>query len=258
DIFVANELENAEGTYPWPQNVWFPGIQVMAARREEGSCKGLYLSAKGGTNGESHNHNDVGAFVVYCDGKPAIIDIGTGEYTKQTFSAGRYEIPQINSYYHNLPIIGGEGQLPGVQYTAQDVTYTCDEMRVDFGVELRGVYPESAGVESWKRSFLYDRAAGAVTVADDFALTEEKDVQLVLITKPEPVFAPGEMTLVLDEESTVTASFDPTWVPATEFFPTGHDANLTKSWGTDGVYRTVFTLPGKVKSGSHAFIIRKK
>lgn len=84
----------------------------MAARMEDGSDKGLYLSAKGGNNGESHNHNDVGSFVLYCDGKPVVIDIGTGVYEKKTFSPQRYEIPQMQSLYHNLPIIGGEGQLP--------------------------------------------------------------------------------------------------------------------------------------------------
>ena len=42
----------------------------------------MYLSAKGGNNGESHNHNDVGSFVLYCDGKPAVIDVGTGVYEK--------------------------------------------------------------------------------------------------------------------------------------------------------------------------------
>jgi len=238
--------------------VWFPGIQVMAARKEEDSDKGLYLSAKGGHNGESHNHNDVGTFVIYCDGKPAVIDIGTGVYTKQTFSDRRYEIPQINSLYHNLPIIGGEGQLPGLQYTAEDVVYTSTAAQVHFGLDLRGVYPKTAGVNSWKRDFLYDRTTDTVTMTDDFSLAEEKEVQLVLITKAKPVFAAGEMTVAVEGGAALDISFDPALSHAEEFFPTEGDANLTKSWGEDGVYRTVFTLPGKFKTGSHTFTFHKK
>jgi len=66
------------------RDVWLPGIQVMAARIKEGSPQGLYLAAQGGHNGESHNHNDVGNFMTYADGKPAIIDVGVETYTAKT------------------------------------------------------------------------------------------------------------------------------------------------------------------------------
>ena len=90
------------------REAWFAGIQVMAARMQAGSSKGLYLSAKGGHNGESHNHNDVGSFLVYCDGKPVVVDIGLGVYEKNTFNERRYEILQMQSLYHNLPAIWTE------------------------------------------------------------------------------------------------------------------------------------------------------
>jgi hypothetical protein len=41
---------------------------VAAARLRQGSVNGLYFAALGGHNAESHNHNDVGNFVVYLDG----------------------------------------------------------------------------------------------------------------------------------------------------------------------------------------------
>ena len=83
-------------------------------------------------------------------------------------------------------------------------------------------------------------------------------VRLVLITAKKPVFAGNEMTVTLDAESAVTVAFDPAVSHTTELFPTGQDANLTNSWGPDGVYRTLFTLPGKVKTGSNTFVFRKK
>src|SRR5919202_1922411 len=71
------------------RDAWMPGIQVMTARVKDGSSQGLYLAAQGGHNAESHNHNDVGNFLVYADGKPAIIDVGVETYTAKTFSAKR-------------------------------------------------------------------------------------------------------------------------------------------------------------------------
>ena len=258
-FFAVNEIEaQADASFPLTRDTWFPGIQVLASRMEEGSDKGLYLSAKGGHNNESHNHNDIGSFVIYCDGKPVFIDIGTGVYEKRTFDEHRYEILQMQSLYHNLPVIGGDGQKNGRQYEAQDVTYTCSDEKVTMAEDLRDAYPAEVGIESWKRDFTFNRANGTVTVADDFALTEEKEVQLVLMTAKKPVFADGEMTVAVDEETAVTAKFDPALAYTTELFQTGHDASLTNSWGAEGVYRTVFTLPGKVKSGCHTFTFRKK
>ncbi len=75
-IFHLQELAAAEAREPLYRDVWLPGLQVMAARAQEGSASDLYLAAKGGHNAESHNHNDVGNFIVYEDGLPALIDVG--------------------------------------------------------------------------------------------------------------------------------------------------------------------------------------
>ncbi|HLA39080.1 MAG TPA: heparinase II/III family protein, partial [Candidatus Glassbacteria bacterium] len=82
----VGELTTAIGTPPYVRDAWLDGIQVMAARSREGSAEGFYLAAKGGHNAESHNHNDVGNFIVYYDGLPVIVDAGVGVYTRQTFS----------------------------------------------------------------------------------------------------------------------------------------------------------------------------
>jgi hypothetical protein len=46
---------------------------------------------------EIHNHNDVGNFILYVDGMPAIIDIGAVTYTALTFSKDRYKIWNMQS-----------------------------------------------------------------------------------------------------------------------------------------------------------------
>ena len=45
-------------------------------------AKQTAVIAKGGNNGESHNHNDVGSFQYLADGEAFLDDLGAGEYTK--------------------------------------------------------------------------------------------------------------------------------------------------------------------------------
>ena len=85
------------------------------------SAAGLTLAVKGGHNGEHHNHNDVGSFVVASDGVPVIVDAGRPTYTAQTFGPDRYAIWTMQSGWHNVPVIGGREQLPGAAHAARDV-----------------------------------------------------------------------------------------------------------------------------------------
>ena len=99
DLFSDEGRAETEKKLPLSRDVWFPGIQVMAARDKEGTDKGFFVAAKGGNNGESHNHNDIGNYIVYYDGFPLIIDAGHGTYTAKTFSDKRYEIWSNRSDY---------------------------------------------------------------------------------------------------------------------------------------------------------------
>ena len=82
-------------------------LQIFIARQLPRTPEqGLILSLKGGHNGESHNHNDVGQFELFSDGQPLIIDTGVATYCKQTFSPQRNELWYINAQGHNIP--GGQ------------------------------------------------------------------------------------------------------------------------------------------------------
>ena len=89
--------------------------------------KAFICAAQAGNNGKSHNHNDVGNFLVYADGMPAIIDVGVETYTAKTFSAQRYEIWTMQSAYHNCPTIDGVMQSAGPQFAATEVSYHADD-----------------------------------------------------------------------------------------------------------------------------------
>ena len=185
------------GRPPFVRDVWLDGTQVMVAREREGSDGGLYLAAKGGHNAESHNHNDVGQFIVYSDGEPVLVDPGVGVYTRETFSHRRYEIWTMQSAYHNLPTVNGVQQGVGEQYRAARVRYRLDDAGAGISLDLTPAYPKESGIRSWRRICRLDRGAAWVQITEEFALARpSKEVVLSLMTpcRPRPI-GPGGFAL---------------------------------------------------------------
>lgn len=161
---------------PKLKSAWLPNLQIMTTREP-------FVAFKGGHNGESHNHNDVGSFIVYMDGEPLLLDSGVGEYTAKTFSKQRYEIWTMQSDYHNLPRINGCSQHDGKQYAARVVSYKPGQLTLD----LAGAYPKEASVRWWKRT-VRTQDNRRVEVTDDYSLYDYKaPTQLVLMTPIRPV-----------------------------------------------------------------------
>ena len=124
--------------------MWLGNLQIMTARRGD-----YFVAMKGGHNGESHNHNDVGSFVIYANGAPLFIDPGVGEYTAKTFSKNRYDIWTMQSGYHNLPQINGFDQKDSKQYAAKIINHRNGLLSLDIAT----AYPEEAGVRGDARRY---------------------------------------------------------------------------------------------------------
>ena len=194
-LFIQDEYEKAEQALPLPKDVWLPDLQVMVARDEEGSTKGFYVAAKGGHNDESHNHNDIGNYVVYYDGQPLLIDVGRGTYTRKTFSDRRYEIWYNCSDYHNTPSVNGKTQSPGPQFRASDTKYKSAQRYSQFEVDIAKAYPEDAAINSWKRTVRLNRAKN-VTVTDAINLQQVDELtEHVMTCYPSEVQTPGELII---------------------------------------------------------------
>lgn len=135
----------------------FDKAQLMIVRGQH-----LLLAAKGGSNDDSHNHNDVGSIIVYRDGAPMLIDAGVGDYTKKTFSPQRYEIWTMRSSYHNLPDIDGMEQAPGAQAYASDVK--IDLASGTIRMNLRDAYPGLK--DAFVREAAFDRKNERIVLRD--------------------------------------------------------------------------------------------
>ncbi len=182
EIFHFTQVEAAQAAAPLPRDVWFDGIQVIAARDAEGTSRGCFLAAKGGHNAESHNHNDVGNFIVYADGRPIFIDIGVETYSRKTFSSQRYEIWTMQSAWHNLPTIDGAMQSPGGQFAARDVRYEVIDDHAQLRLDIARAYPARANLKSWVRTIRLNRGRDIV-VTEEYVLDKPaKEITLSMVT----------------------------------------------------------------------------
>ncbi|HSW00113.1 MAG TPA: heparinase II/III family protein [Sedimentisphaerales bacterium] len=197
EVLHAVELKAAHAQAPLPRDVWLDGIQVMTARCRDGISDGFFVAAKGGHNAESHNHNDVGNFIVYMNGRPILIDIGVETYSRKTFSNQRYEIWTMQSAWHNLPTIDGAMQTPGGQFAARDVRYEADDDHAQLKLDIAGAYPRQAGLKSWVRTVRLDRGRDVV-VTEQYALEKPAGRIMLSLVTPCKVSKQGNGRLLLE------------------------------------------------------------
>ncbi|MBL7736857.1 MAG: heparinase II/III family protein [Chitinophagaceae bacterium] len=239
-LLNARELMGAEKRDLQPKDFWLPDLQVFGARQKQGSAEGFFLAGKGGHNAESHNHNDVGNFILYYDGKPVIIDIGVETYTSKTFSANRYDIWTMRSEYHNLPTINGYEQSPGKEYAAKDVLFKAGNKEAVFSLDIAGAYPQEAGVQKWDRKLILKRS-GAFQLVDDYALKAVTgELFFTLITPCLPVVKDGKLVLQGDGFEAIIPYDKNKMELATEEKKI-EDERLKHSW-KDKLYRIKFML----------------
>jgi len=265
ELFIQDEYQQAQQGLPLPADVWLPGIQVMIARDKEGSTEGFFVAAKGGHNDESHNHNDVGNYIVYYDGQPVIIDVGRGTYTRKTFSDKRYDIWFNCSDYHNLPDINSVTQPPGAEFKASNVLYKKDKSYSALSLDIAKAYPEKAGVNSWQRSIRLNRGKN-VTVNDLVSLKNaDKFTEHMMTCYPAEIINPGQLVIHFKPKYGVAArdfvvSYNPKQFGVTiEKVPlvAMEDKGILDKWG-DTIYRINFNAVAPKTSDKINFVIAAK
>ena len=249
DLFDVNEIVTAQTVEPLIVECWLPGSQLVMARDKADSKQGFYFAAKGGHNDESHNHNDVGTFILYYNGLPALVDVGVGTYTRQTFSDERYQIWTMQSGFHNLPAINGVDQKDGRQYAASNVSFKSSAKTVDFSMDIAGAYPAGAAVKSWLRSYRLTRGKDFV-VSDKYTITENRGVStLNFMTSCRATLTKPGLIRLAGEGFVLEMTYDTTLLNGkVEVIPI-EDPNLQYPWGNE-LTRIKLEFTSKNLSGS--------
>ncbi len=166
------------------------------------------LAFKGGHNGELHNHNDLGSYIIAVNGATPILDPGMEIYTKRTFSPQRYESRVISSYGHPVPLVAGREQSTGERFAAQVVrrVWTADHDEVT--LDLKGGY-EVAELQSLERTFSLQRGLRPlVQIIDNVHFSSPQSFATALVTLGEFERINDRTVRVRDGGQTVEVTID--------------------------------------------------
>lgn len=190
------------------------------------------LSAKGGHNEESHNHNDVGSFTLYDGTTPVLIDVGINTYTRFTFSSDtRYTmIPWTRTRNHNLPLINENEQKAGKEFRAD--RFEVEEERVE--ISFADAYPSESGVKALTRTLMLNE--NGIAFADRFSFVDNSSQQVSEVLMSTLPVRIEDGSAILGECYRVSADCG---TVATEFLAF-EDAHLESDWKCDGVSRITF------------------
>nr|WP_238357744.1 heparinase II/III family protein [Cohnella zeiphila] len=176
------------GGADWPAaDYYLPDAQWMVSRHL--SPAGAFgFAAKAGHNAESHNHNDIGQFLLLADGETFVADLGSGEYTKTYFGEGRYEYDCNGSQGHTVPVVDGTFQAEGEESAARVLEASVGEEEDRFRFQMASAY-RVPQLESLVRGFVWRKGERpSLEVTDEFRFAKapgEAVERIVSLLAPE-------------------------------------------------------------------------
>ena len=155
---------------------------MLICRPGTGAKVPFAVAIKGGNNGVSHGHNDVGSFSVVAGKTMVICDPGGEVYTARTFSAHRYDSKVLNSFGHAVPVVAGQLQRTGSEargvVVARSFTEAADTLKLDF----RSAYAV-ADLQKLERTFVFQRGESpSLEVRDEVKFASPENFETALIT----------------------------------------------------------------------------
>ena len=154
------------------------------------------FAIKAGNNGEEHNHNDIGSFIIASQGRQIFCDLGSAEYTAFNFGADRYKIFNNSSLGHSVPIVNGEEQGTGKDFYGK--LTAGDEIIVD----MKNAYPKKAD-KLLRKIRLQENA---VVLTDEINCSF--DIKERFVTEQKPVISDNKLVI-----GNAQIRFDENWKP---------------------------------------------
>ncbi|MBQ8392214.1 MAG: heparinase II/III family protein [Clostridia bacterium] len=186
------------------------------------------IALKGGTNGESHNHNDVGSFILSHRNKQIFVDLGSGDYSKGYHGAERYTFFHPSSWSHNVPYFGTQAQ-DGEKRERVIIDY--DENTKTATYEFANAYGLDY-VRKIERSFVLEEKE--ITLIDKYDVDKGTPVTERFVSREVPEVN-GNTVVISGVSLTPKDDISPVISVV--------DAPLHTSSGTEKIYCIDYTLP---------------
>lgn len=161
------------------------------------------FATKGGNNGESHNHNDVGSFIFARNNKQILCDIGAGPYVEGYHTEQRYTFFNPSSFSHNVPFFDGVPQ-DGVR--RDNVIIDYDDKNGTAYMDFTNAY----GLDYLKKAERkFTMGESEIVIDDKFTLTQNSEITERFVALIEPRVENGcvvidDTTLVCDIEPQIS------------------------------------------------------
>ncbi len=166
---LASPTASGDAALTPPPGAFYLPDQQTAVLRGDTPGGELIGILSGGHNGELHNHNDVGQFLMIFNEDTIIPDLGNRHYTADFFGPKRYNYLAASSRGHNCPMVGGFEQKAGKEAGA--TVREWDAAAGHLALEASAAYPPAVGLTEWVRALRRvdgGQAGAAMVISDDF------------------------------------------------------------------------------------------
>ena len=213
----------------WPRSAVYP-VSEMYMGFYRTTADPVCLMVKGGNNGESHNHNDVGNYVIMRGRRMLAADISGGKYSKDYFGDKRYTFFGTRSAGHNLPMIDGAEQIGHGSCRCRAFTVETRGGKDVVTMDLTGTL-KAESLTALTRRVEGDPGTGSIRIRDSFSLNRPAQIKdRVILPGGAKKTAPGAWRVGGDDG--MTLSFDASLFRA-ELNPTDQFFDSEPVWTLD-------------------------
>ncbi|HOY19203.1 MAG TPA: heparinase II/III family protein [Haliscomenobacter sp.] len=158
-------------------------VEAVIFRSAWNDPKALWLGIKGGINGSEHSHLDLGNFELEAGGVRWAKDLGSDDYNLPGYwtmgvNGQRWSYYRLNSFSHNVPLLGNQNQYPLAKAQFSQVELNT---ATPFAIlDLTEAYRDFASKITRKVSLINQRSA--FLIEDEFVLIKNTEVAWGMMT----------------------------------------------------------------------------
>ncbi len=154
-----------------PLDVHYQRVGVLAMRSAWDDPDAMFVAAKGGENGKSHGHLDLGTFVLDADGQRWFIDLGADDYNIPGYFDGkpgglRWTYYRCRTEGHNTLVIGPPVNEEQAVHCQADVKLDSQPQQAMAQIDLSKAYAEAGNVQRTITLHRPDNAQPTLEVQD--------------------------------------------------------------------------------------------